>query len=404
MHEQLPFPGELLIYDYRKEVPPIRGDAIKVLQWNVERNYEHEAIIATLRKLDPDIAILQEIDIHCKRSGGRNHMQELCETLSLKGGFVCEFQELDSPLRRPRDEGGGVHGNAILSKYDVTFGILHHRYHGYNWDRDGEKLREPRKGKRYTLIGTVQAPHLPPLRCYSVHLEVFTGIIGRISAFSEIFEDAALHVKGTPHQLIFGDLNTMAHSIARLSSKYARDRYRYLSLGQTESAWWDQKLLRFHRSDGPVNYLLAQAAIPAFLQSFISFLIGSSTHERWSGFPPGVLRMARNPGFYDPWDPEDVTLENPEYFGLFKGKLDWTLLRCLEVTQKWCGNKDYSASDHAYLMVEAIPDKPDQIEQEYMTWLHRRQRPLKSHPFIHARISMALLVLLSMVVLNVIIS
>lgn len=30
-------------------------------------------------------------------------MQELCKALKVLGGFVCEFQELDSPIRRLRD-------------------------------------------------------------------------------------------------------------------------------------------------------------------------------------------------------------------------------------------------------------------------------------------------------------
>jgi hypothetical protein len=33
-------------------------------------------------------------------------MQELCMTLELKGGFVCEFEELDSPVRKLRDAVG----------------------------------------------------------------------------------------------------------------------------------------------------------------------------------------------------------------------------------------------------------------------------------------------------------
>lgn len=64
---------------------------------------ESEEIIKVIQDLDPDVIMLQEVDIFCKRSGNRDHMQELCKALKLKGGFVCEFQELDSPLRGLRD-------------------------------------------------------------------------------------------------------------------------------------------------------------------------------------------------------------------------------------------------------------------------------------------------------------
>lgn len=108
---------------------------------------ESEAIIKIIQDLDPDVILLQEVDIFCKRSGGRDHMQELCKALHLKGAFVCEFEELDSPIRKLRDAGGGVHGNAILSKHDVDFRVLEHRKNVYNWDKDGHKLKEPRRGQ-----------------------------------------------------------------------------------------------------------------------------------------------------------------------------------------------------------------------------------------------------------------
>lgn len=64
---------------------------------------ESEAIIKSIQDLDPDVIILQEVDIFCKRSGNRDHMQELCKSLELLGGFVCEFEEIDSPVRKLRD-------------------------------------------------------------------------------------------------------------------------------------------------------------------------------------------------------------------------------------------------------------------------------------------------------------
>lgn len=34
--------------------------------------------------------------------------------------FLSEFEELRSPVRDARSQGGGVHGNAILTKYDIS--------------------------------------------------------------------------------------------------------------------------------------------------------------------------------------------------------------------------------------------------------------------------------------------
>ncbi|KAI8092145.1 uncharacterized protein B0P05DRAFT_524926 [Gilbertella persicaria] len=143
----LPVPGQVIVHDYRPEEKPVVTESLRVLQWNVERNYESEAIIKAIQDLDPDVILLQEVDVFCKRSGNRDHMQELCKSLRLLGGFLCEFEELDSPIRRLRDQGGGVHGNAILSKHDIDFRVLKHRKNAYDWNKNGTKLREPRNGQ-----------------------------------------------------------------------------------------------------------------------------------------------------------------------------------------------------------------------------------------------------------------
>jgi hypothetical protein len=54
-------------------------------------------------------------------------MQELCKSLELLGGFVCEFEELDSPIRKLRD---AVRCNiyfimkGLLFTYSVMFRVV----------------------------------------------------------------------------------------------------------------------------------------------------------------------------------------------------------------------------------------------------------------------------------------
>jgi hypothetical protein len=43
----------------------------------------------------------------------------IAEALHLNYVFLSEFEELHSPLRDALTQGGGVHGNAILSKFDI---------------------------------------------------------------------------------------------------------------------------------------------------------------------------------------------------------------------------------------------------------------------------------------------
>jgi hypothetical protein len=213
--------------------------------------------------------------------------------------------------------------------------------------------------------------------------QVFCGIIGRISQFSDILLDSASNILTHPYQLIFGDLNTLGHSIARLSPKFCQDRYRFLSLGITESEWWDKNLFDWHLKDGEINLKLQSGGSKLFekllsLKNYNNYYLKEKELSKvmtLSGFPIDVLKSARNPGFYDPWScTNDITIHNPNYFGLFKAKLDWTLLRSFEVVNRWIGNHDYEASDHKYLMVEIkFDDLQDVLDgKDKEIWERRR--------------------------------
>lgn len=157
IHENIPFlliaHISLCFYTGAHSSPSGTGTTgskpIRCLQWNIERNYKAKEIIDTLTELDADILCIQEIDIGCHRSGHeRDHFLEICASQGLYGGFVPEFWELEHVGRKDRDQGGGVHGNAILSRWPINgFRVLDHVHHAYEWERDGMKLNEPRLGR-----------------------------------------------------------------------------------------------------------------------------------------------------------------------------------------------------------------------------------------------------------------
>lgn len=88
-------------------------------QFNIERGYKLDAIIEELQHVDADILALQELDIDCERTNRRNTVQEIANALQMSYVFVSEFEELHSPVRAPALQGGGVHGNAILSRFPL---------------------------------------------------------------------------------------------------------------------------------------------------------------------------------------------------------------------------------------------------------------------------------------------
>lgn len=385
MSTTLPKPGDLVHLDFRRSPnAPARSQSIKLLQWNIERGYKLPKIIKELQAIDADIIALQEIDIGCERSSSIDTGKEIAEQLGLNYIFFCEFEELHSPVRSPELQGGGVHGNGILTKFDVSDArLVHHSMHPVDWNDPKQPLAqtEPRRGQRAALAATVHTPQ-GPLLCYCLHLEVFCGMLARIEQFADVLQDSKIQMKkGLYHQAILGDLNTMAHGIARLSPKFCKDKMRFWSIGQSEAAFWDQAVFQVMDPDTVPEQdsnwqQRAQAGMPsgesqpeqqletsqhssqanAEVGHFPPGLLGVSVNDQLQklGLPPHVCQDITNPGFEDPFDPvTTVTLDNPayKYFGysLMKGKLDWLLLRKMKVLEKDIGNHDYSASDHKWL-------------------------------------------------------
>jgi len=249
MFDELPKPGELLFHDFRnlateKELN-LKKTTVRITQWNIERGYQLNKIIQILKELDPDIIALQEVDISCERTECKDIGIIIARELCMNYVFVCEFQEIYSDMRKKEYQGGGVHGNAILTKYNIKKAReLDHQYQPFNWERDGHLKGEPRIGKRYTIVTDIETP-LGLVSCYGAHFEVFCGMLGRVCQLSEILADARRHALDPTHhkthQVIVGDLNTMAHSIARFSPKYCNDHMRWKTVGQTESAWFEEK-------------------------------------------------------------------------------------------------------------------------------------------------------------------
>ena len=50
-------------------------------------------------------------------------------------------------------------------------------------------------------------------------------------------------MQGLFHQAILGDLNTMAHGLARLSPKYCCDKMRFWTIGRPEALFWHRNLI-----------------------------------------------------------------------------------------------------------------------------------------------------------------
>jgi hypothetical protein len=71
---------------------------------------------------------------HSDEIVGRYAGAELAQALKMNYVFVCEFTELRSTARSRTAQGGGVHGNAVLTRLNVSaVEVISHQHHPVDW-------------------------------------------------------------------------------------------------------------------------------------------------------------------------------------------------------------------------------------------------------------------------------
>src|SRR5260370_42707016 len=84
---------------------------LNVLDWNIDRGTHFDRIAGAMASQQPDLVILQEVDLNARRSNRVDVAQELAKRLSLNYVFAPEFQELgQGSSAHP-----AYHGPAILT-------------------------------------------------------------------------------------------------------------------------------------------------------------------------------------------------------------------------------------------------------------------------------------------------
>ena len=132
---------------------------------------------------------------------------------------------------------------------------------------------------------------------YSIHLEVFCGITGRIQQFS----DVPLYANERKKLINDNDkLNNMAHGVARFSPKYCgNDWMRVLTIGKSEGKWWLDN-------------------------AFCGGIKAVNNLKSW-GFTEDVYKNYEYfEGFKDPWE-VDIDFTHQDILWYY-GKLDWLFI------------------------------------------------------------------------------
>uniref|UniRef100_A0A6U1TB01 Endonuclease/exonuclease/phosphatase domain-containing protein n=1 Tax=Vannella robusta TaxID=1487602 RepID=A0A6U1TB01_9EUKA len=287
---------------------------LRVMSWNIERGYSVEALVEEIKAVNPEILLLQEVDKGNKRTSEKDIADEIATALGMQYIlYGIEFIEIESARRSKLLQGGGSHGNAIISRFPIDHPKVFELPQAYNWENS---LRQPRRGRRMGIAGVVHT-QLGQLVCVSVHLENQCSPIQRREQFEYLTTEilSTQEYRGLPI-IIGGDMNTICTGLARFYSLDILSLYdiweRIRTIGTTEAEMWEQEM---------------------------KGLVG----------PTGV--------FADPFHSvNDYTIE--QVFGMFRAKIDWILHnQFLRVTNKKIGGNMKGSlgsrlSDHLWLTVE----------------------------------------------------
>lgn len=170
-------------------------EKIRVLNWNINRGLQLQAVADFLASQKADLILLQEVDMGARRTGCQNIAHELARQLQLNYVFGREFEE----LTQQTSNGRAYHGQATLSRYAQTNArLIRFRRQSDFWRPQWYLPRiEPfqgRLGGRVALVTEIEINKAEALTVYNLHLESRGSDELRLSQLREAINDASKHI------------------------------------------------------------------------------------------------------------------------------------------------------------------------------------------------------------------
>lgn len=181
--------------------------AIRVVNWNIDRGLRLRDIMEFLASQQADLLILQEVDLHARRTHCLNVAEELARELRMNYVFGREFQELTQGSRTF----AAYHGQATLSRWRLRNPRVirfrcQSRFWRPRWFIPKTKPFQERLGGRIALVTEVDMLGRT-LTAYNLHLESRGDNNLRFSQLREVLADARATYRPQVPVLIAGDLN-----------------------------------------------------------------------------------------------------------------------------------------------------------------------------------------------------
>ena len=186
-------------------------DAFRIVSWNIERGLRFRKVLDFLRAVEADLVLLQEVDLHARRTRYRDVACDLAQALNLNYAFGTEFQELSQGTSsRP-----AFHGMATLSPWPLSKArIIRFRDQSTFWKPRWYVPDLPafqrRIGGRIALAAEAEIRGSKVVS-YNLHLESRGSDALRLKQLNEVLADCRKYA-GRPKFVIAGDFNFDAGS------------------------------------------------------------------------------------------------------------------------------------------------------------------------------------------------
>jgi endonuclease/exonuclease/phosphatase family metal-dependent hydrolase len=189
------------------------GPGLGLVSWNIDRGYEVDRVIGTLRDKKPDICLLQEVDLHARRTQNRDVAHDLAQALGYNYAFGTEFQELSQDV----NEQPAYTGQATLSRWPILKARVLRFERQSSWWKPHSVIPnigffQRRLGGRIALA-TDLSVNGTLVVVYNLHLESRSGGAIQGAQLNEVLADLQHYPPGTP-AIIGGDLNSKYNPVA----------------------------------------------------------------------------------------------------------------------------------------------------------------------------------------------
>jgi endonuclease/exonuclease/phosphatase family metal-dependent hydrolase len=289
--------AELQTYDDQK---------LRIVTWNIERGFEPDKLAEYILSVDPHIVALQEVDWGNERTDNLDVLEYIAQKTGMRGYFGIEFFEIESPYRDEKQAGGGVHGNAILTRVEPEDVYRVELPRILDWEnpppeREKRVRKEKRIGGRFSLCADFVGAASTLTVCSTHFEDKLGGPDGRVTQVNDLIESLDARTPDDGVQIIAGDMNTLANWLTHLFGITKAHEAQEKPWRMPECVWWKTSII------------------------------------------PGTE-------YQDPFTCSDWTFKLTR---LYREKLDWLLVRNAAVTDKGVG--DFNSSDHRPLWIELIP-------------------------------------------------